>query len=370
MKNSVADQQDKRLLLQTARAIHSLLKSRVVGTGIQLKRQVSSGRADTDGWKATVGDLGWHGPQLQVWLDFQTGYDERKLWFGFRSVNEGKISHLVDSVAKRFEVRRTITIKDINQRKHYQLKKRLPQDKSNVPIFENYWARYLYFGMFDLSPRSGGHEVNHKFCRRAADFFESVAGAAQTARHEEYTGKLRKVLSDGSNLKQFIPLPLPAGAVQARRRPAGSAPDFDSALEMSGEDFIIQNQKSRALGEMAQSVALRSERQRLRHAGRGDLAKRVSDVSNKPTLGYDLRSFETNGQPRHIEVKAARKSGRHVSFYLSANERRKSRTLKNYYYYLVFGPSKQKPDVKYLKANEVSGSALTAENYSVNLSLG
>jgi hypothetical protein len=370
MKNSLADEQDKILLLQTARAIHSLLKSRVVGTGIQLKRQVSMTRADTDGWKATVGDLGWHSPQLQVWLDFQACYDERKLWFGFRSVNREKINHLIGGVAKKFIVRRTITIKDTNQRNHYQLRKPLPQDQSNVPIFENYWGTYLYFGMFDLSPRSGGRAVNRKFCMQAAGFFESVAGAAQTARYGEYAGKLRKVLSRGSNLKQVIPLPSPARSVQARKLVAGSSPDLNSALEMSGEDFIEQTQNRRALGEMAQAVALKAERLRLRHAGRGDLAKRVRDVSNRPALGYDLHSFETNGHARHIEVKAARKSGRHVSFYLSANERRKSRTLKNYYYYLVFGPSKQTPAVKYLKANEVSGRALTAENYSVNLSLG
>jgi hypothetical protein len=77
MKYSSTDKRDERLLLRTARAVHSLLKSKVVGTGIQLKRLVRSDRADTDGWNVTVADLGWHRPQLQIWLDFQTGYAER-----------------------------------------------------------------------------------------------------------------------------------------------------------------------------------------------------------------------------------------------------------------------------------------------------
>jgi hypothetical protein len=370
MKESSADQQDKILLLQTARAIHSQLKARVEGTGIRLKWPIKKDRAETDGWKATIGFFGVNSPQLQIWLDFQTGYDERKLWFGFRSVNEKKINHLIGGVAKKFVVRRTITIKDINCRKHYQLKKQLPLDQSNVPIFENYWGLYFYFGMFDLSPQSASHTVNPKFCKLAADFFESVAGAAQTAKYEEYTSKLRKVLSNRSNLKQVIPLPSPAKTVQARKMAASSFLDFESALEMSGEDFIEQSQNRRELGEMAQDVALKAEQRRLRHAGRSDLAKRVRDVSNKPALGYDLLSFETNGKPRHIEVKTASKSGRHVSFYLSANERRKSKTLKNYYFYLVFDPRKQTPVVIYLKANQVSDQSLTSENYSVNLSLG
>jgi hypothetical protein len=370
MKNSSTDKRDEGLLLRTARVVHSLLKSKVEGTGIQLKSLVRSDRADTDGWYVTVADLGWHRPQLQIWLDFQTGYTERKLWFGFRAVNRKKINHLIGSVAKKFVVRRKITLKDVNRHKHYQLKKQLPQNQSNVPIFENYWGYYYYFGMFDLSPRSGGHAVNRKFCMRAADFFEPVAGAAQTARHEEYTSKLRKVLSNRSSLKQVIPLPSPAKSVQARKMAAGSSLDFDSALVMSGEDFIEQSQNRRDLGEAAQEIALKAEQRRLRNAGRGDLAKRVRDVSNKPALGYDLLSFETNGKPRHIEVKAARKSGRHVSFYLSANERRKSKTLKNYYFYLVFDPRKKTPFVIYLKPNQLSDQSLIPENYSVNLSLG
>ena len=102
MKKSITDQQDKKLLVRTARAVHALLKDRVAGTGIRLKWPTKGDPAETDGWKATIGVLGVNSPQLQIWLDFQTGYPQRKLWFGFRAVNEKKINHLIGSVAKKY----------------------------------------------------------------------------------------------------------------------------------------------------------------------------------------------------------------------------------------------------------------------------
>ena len=56
-------------------------------------------------------------------------------------------------------------------------------------------------------------------------------------------------------------------------------------------------------GEAAEEIALGEERRRLVRNGRADLARRVRLVSDRPALGYDIRSFELNGLGRHIEVK-------------------------------------------------------------------
>jgi hypothetical protein len=74
-------------------------------------------------------------------------------------------------------------------------------------------------------------------------------------------------------------------------------------------------------------------------------------------------------RPRHIEVQAARKSGRRVSFFLSENERRKNHRLTNYYFYLVFGCRNAKPKVTYLRSAQLTLKELQPETYSANLSL-
>jgi hypothetical protein len=166
-----------------------------------------------------------------------------------------------------------------------------------------------------------------------------------------------------------IPLPEPATTIRPRIVSITTETECDENYEMSGEDFDKLNQKRRAIGKVAQEIVLKSEHRRLCEGGRADLAEEIKDVSGQPAFGYDICSYELNGDQRHIEVKAARRTGRHVSFYLSANERRKSQKLKNYYFYLVFGCQQQNPDVVYLKARQVPPTSLTPATYSVNLSI-
>ena len=196
---------------------------------------------------------------------------------------------------------------------------------------------------------------------------ESVRDARLIDAHS-FLWMLVRLKVSKANFKQVIPLPKSAASVQARALPRAADPGESG--DMSDEDFEKRNQQRRALGKVAQEIAFKSECRRLREDGRADLVDRVQDVSNRPTRGYDILSFELDGSSRHVEVKAARKSGRHVSFFLSENERRKSQTLNNYYFYLVFGCRQKKPEVIYLKSNQVSSDSLTPENYSANLSIG
>jgi hypothetical protein len=164
-----------------------------------------------------------------------------------------------------------------------------------------------------------------------------------------------------------IPLPQPLSLLSAVPQidQTASVPTDDEYAIVDDDSYAKRDEQRRRLGRLAQEIALESERKRLRAANRPDLAENVKDVSNQPARGYDILSFETNGNARYIEVKVARRSGNNISFFLSENEWQKSGELSNYYFYLVFGARGQNPDVEFLEANQVSSAYLKAIDYSV-----
>lgn len=142
----------------------------------------------------------------------------------------------------------------------------------------------------------------------------------------------------------------------------------EPGITTTAEDFAFQDERRRSTGRLAEGIALDAERKRLRHAGRSDLALRVRDVSEETWRHYDILSFETDGTERHIEVKAARRSGAGVQFYISEYEMRESEERSaQHYFYLVFGCRTKTPKLKYLRANQVTRPSLTAVNYIASL---
>jgi hypothetical protein len=72
-------------------------------------------------------------------------------------------------------------------------------------------------------------------------------------------------------------------------------------------------------GELGEDLVMKKEQERLKRAGRNDLANKVDWVSRDSIgEGYDILSFEPDGTPRYIEVKSTEGSGR--AFMMSANE--------------------------------------------------
>jgi hypothetical protein len=99
------------------------------------------------------------------------------------------------------------------------------------------------------------------------------------------------------------------------RRPAGLVRlirKFDPAL---------RDQLNRSLGQAGEQQVYDHEQRKLFDAGRKDLAKKVRWVSqvDGDGAGYDIRSFDSTGAERLIEVKTTR-GGNMTPFYLSRNE--------------------------------------------------
>lgn len=112
----------------------------------------------------------------------------------------------------------------------------------------------------------------------------------------------------------LVETPPPTGEARRGRRTvefrARRSPD------RSGQDA-----KNRHLGLAGEVASLAHEIQRLRAAGRDDLARQVRHVSviEGDGAGYDVRSFEVDGADRFIEVKTT-SGGLETDFLITANE--------------------------------------------------
>lgn len=93
-------------------------------------------------------------------------------------------------------------------------------------------------------------------------------------------------------------------------------------------DYGRREAKNRQLGEQGEAFVLRVEQRRLENAGRSDLAARVQWTSKEEGdgLGYDIRSFDVDGNERLLEVKTTRQ-GKNHPFFITDAEVRASREL-------------------------------------------
>jgi hypothetical protein len=91
-------------------------------------------------------------------------------------------------------------------------------------------------------------------------------------------------------------------------------------------DYLEQEARNRSLGAAGELFVMQYEQWRLSTAGLAQLAEMVRHVSAEDGdgLGYDIRSYETNGVERFIEVKTTAFSEM-TPFFVSSNEVRFAR---------------------------------------------
>jgi len=123
----------------------------------------------------------------------------------------------------------------------------------------------------------------------------------------------------------------------------------------------------RRIGMKAERIVLDAERERLRDAGRPDLADQVRSVSDNTALGYDIDSFHLDGRSKPIEVKACSRSGGSIGFFLSINELRVSRRRGGYTFALVTEIDETSPTVMEFAGSELPKGALLPIEYAVRL---
>lgn len=86
-------------------------------------------------------------------------------------------------------------------------------------------------------------------------------------------------------------------------------------------DYLEREAKNASLGLAGEEFVLQYEYSRLRNCGQKKLAEKLDHVSKSKGdgLGYDILSFEPNGQERFIEVKTTA-FGKETPFYISRGE--------------------------------------------------
>ena len=108
-------------------------------------------------------------------------------------------------------------------------------------------------------------------------------------------------------------------------------------------DFAGREERNSRLGKDGEQFVMDLEKERLVRAGRDDLAHRIVWASRDEGdgLGYDIRSFDEDGQAIYIEVKTT-KRGIKAAFFVSENEVETSNEFNNQYrLYRVFNFRKQ-----------------------------
>jgi|GEM_PF-3413182 len=105
------------------------------------------------------------------------------------------------------------------------------------------------------------------------------------------------------------------------KTPAGRKRRTNNPTERPGVDYLKLQRENSALGDAGEGLVIRLEKDELARKGRTDLADKVEHTAKVvgDTAGYDISSFDAEGNKRFIEVKTTTGPAE-TPFYLSANE--------------------------------------------------
>ena len=184
----------------------------------------------------------------------------------------------------------------------------LADDTRYFPIKSSYFQSLLHFYGSD-APLAGHVEW---------DRYETVLALADWVRTQlpERYGPLDAVeVQSYLWIVARIAVPRLTGALRVKAmKPA----DFETEARLR----LAKSAKRERIGLLGERICYERERARLQDLGRDDLADRVDLVSRRNGgAGYDLLTFDGDGEPLHVEVKTttwARTS--HRGFWLSQNE--------------------------------------------------
>ncbi len=140
-------------------------------------------------------------------------------------------------------------------------------------------------------------------------------------------------------------------------------------------DFAKRDAENRESGDRAEKVVIKYEKEKLIKSSKNEFAEKVEQLSLKDdSLGYDILSFDINGNEKHIEVKGVRnKPNSKFSFYISDYEMEVACSDSSYSLYIVFDYLSKKPMIFKMPSHIFSGSfpgvKITPKKYLVEVSI-
>jgi len=159
----------------------------------------------------------------------------------------------------------------------------------------------------------------------------------------------------------WVPAPAPK---RVKESMAPYAPRFSPARR----DYLAREAQNRSLGQAGELLVAELEVRRLHAAGKTTLANRVEHVAatQGDGLGYDVLSFEENGQERLIEVKTTR-FGQLTPFYVSRTELARSRQDAPLYHLYRLFDFRQRPRLFSLQGDIEAHCQLAPVSYLAEL---
>lgn len=130
------------------------------------------------------------------------------------------------------------------------------------------------------------------------------------------------------------------------------------------------NAENKRIGDLGEIWILKHEKEFLIKNGKTKLAEKVNHSAKNEGdgLGYDILSYDLNGEKKYIEVKTT-KGGKNTTFFVSRNELERSIIEKeNYFVYRVYEYNEETEKGKILKINgDLTRICEVPINYKVNL---
>lgn len=191
-----------------------------------------------------------------------------------------------------------------------EMKKRLLLDLKNNDEIMKSWNNYLFmvFLYMYYSPRKKDEE-NNKAKYHYNPKVEYI--------NFEYKGKLDSERSANGNKK----------------------PDYEKSMRRKQE-----------IGNLGENIVYNEEIKKLIKIGRKDLSDKVKFVSKEnDRAGYDISSFDKDGNEIYIEVKSTVSNPKNINFIITQNEYQQSLLKDNYFIYLVYEVETNYPKIHILK---------------------
>lgn len=171
------------------------------------------------------------------------------------------------------------------------------------------------------------HWDNIKFGNYLYHLFPNAPKEAQYDKYQQVTPKDKTVKAQS---------PKPTVEDKRLASPLGSA-KHSSQKSRSKADYVENEKRAMKIGMRGEQLVVQAEKERL-GKDHPELARQVEQVSLiSDSYGYDIKSFESDGRPRYIEVKTTPDHYQpQFSFLLTENERRTASQSDNYWLYRVF----------------------------------
>lgn len=134
-------------------------------------------------------------------------------------------------------------------------------------------------------------------------------------------------------------------------------------------DYIKLAENNKIIGNRGEKLVIEHEKEKLRKVNLEGLASKVKKVEYD-WIGYDIDSFDIEGNPISIEVKSTTNKIGLTNFHISSNELEKAHNIPNYRLYIVYDIKSEHPQVwnaGNLITNENDKIEIRPSNYIITL---